>query len=144
MHFAKDLPDEFFQQCVAERKIARYVKGYKRIEWVKGKADRNEALDLMVYNLAMANFLGLHRYGEQDWDKLRQALAQANLFEQGEPEPARPQASEPDDYQDDEVDSLSHAPVPVKRNDPPPPPAPRAAPQPMQRRSSSSGYLKRR
>ncbi|MCE1053839.1 phage terminase large subunit family protein [Pseudomonas alloputida] len=144
LHFAKDLPDEFFQQCVAERKVARYVKGYKRIEWVKGKADRNEALDLMVYNLAMANFLGLHRYGEQDWDKLRQALAQANLFEQGEPEPARPQASEPDDYQDDEVDSPAPEPAPVKRNDPPPPPAPRAAPQPMQRRSSSSGYLKRR
>ena len=144
LHFAKDLPDEFFQQCVAERKVARYVKGYKRIEWVKGKADRNEALDLMVYNLAMANFLGLHRYGEQDWDKLRQALAQANLFEQGEPEPARPQASAPDDDQDDEVDSPVPAPVPVKRNNPPPTPAPRAAPQPMQRRSSSSGYLKRR
>ena len=144
LHFAKDLPDEFFQQCVAERKVARYVKGYKRIEWVKGKADRNEALDLMVYNLAMANFLGLHRYGEQDWDKLRQALAQANLFEQGEPEPARPQASAPDDDQDDEVDSPVPAPVPVKRNNPPPTPAPRAAPQPMQRRSSSSGSLKRR
>ena len=146
LHFAKDLPNEFFQQCVAERKVARYVKGYKRIEWVKGKADRNEALDLMVYNLAMANFLGLHRYGEQDWDKLRQALAQANLFEQGEPEPARPQASEPDDDQDDEIDSPPPAPVPVKRNDPPPPPpsVPRAVPQPMQRRSSSSGYLKRR
>lgn len=144
LHFAKDLPDEFFQQCVAERKVARYVKGYKRIEWVKGKADRNEALDLMVYNLAMANFLGLHRYGEQDWDKLRQALAQANLFEQSEPEPARPQASEPDDDQGDEVDPSAPVPAPVKRNDPPPPPAPRAASQPMQRRSSSSGYLKRR
>lgn len=144
LHFAKDLPDEFFQQCVAERKVARYVKGYKRIEWVKGKADRNEALDLMVYNLAMANFLGLHRYGEQDWDKLRQALAQANLFEQSEAPPARPQANEPDDEDDDEIDSPVPVPVPVKRNDPPPPPAPRAAPQPMQRRSSSSGYLKRR
>ncbi|MCP3792115.1 hypothetical protein [Pseudomonas sp. N2-11] len=99
-----------------------------------------------MYNLAMANFLGLHRYGEQDWDRLRQALAQANLFEQGEPEPARPQASEPDDDLDNEVESPGSAPVPAKRNDPPPPPppAPRAAPQSMQRRSSSSGYLKRR
>ncbi|MFP5426370.1 MAG: phage terminase large subunit family protein [Gammaproteobacteria bacterium] len=147
LHFAKDLPDEFFQQCVAERKIARYVKGYKRIEWVKGKADRNEALDLMVYNLAMANFLGLHRYGEQDWDKLRQALAQANLFEQNEPPPARPQAPEPDaDDQDEEGALPASPPAPIKRNDPPPsqPPSPRPAPQPMQRRSSSSGYLKRR
>jgi len=146
LHFAKDLPDEFFHQCVAERKIARYVKGYKRIEWVKSKAERNEALDLMVYNLAMANFLGLHRYGEHDWDKLRQALAQASLFDQGEQQPARPHASEPvaDDQADDDP-SPPTAPAPVRRIDPPPPqPAPRAAPQPMQRRSSSSGYLKRR
>ncbi|NHN79696.1 phage terminase large subunit family protein, partial [Azotobacter chroococcum] len=41
LHFSKDLPDDFYDQCVAERKIARYVKGHKRIEWVKGKADRN-------------------------------------------------------------------------------------------------------
>ena len=61
---------------MAERKVARYVKGYKRIEWVKGKADRNEALDLMVYSLAMAHYLGLHRYGEHDWARMRQALAQ--------------------------------------------------------------------
>lgn len=146
LHFAKDLPDEFFQQCVAERKIARYVKGYKRIEWVKSKAERNEALDLMVYNLAMANFLGLHRYGEHDWDKLRQALAQASLFDQGEQQPARPQVSEPvADDQDEDDPPPPAAPVPVRRNDPPPPqPGTRAAPQPMQRRSSSSGYLKRR
>ena len=146
LHFAKDLPDEFFQQCVAERKIARYVKGYKRIEWVKSKAERNEALDLMVYNLAMANFLGLHRYGEQDWDKLRQALAQASLFDQGEQQPARPQTRElvaGDQGEDDSPPPT--APAPVRRNEPSPPqPAPRAAPQPMQRRSSSSGYLKRR
>ena len=143
---AVGLPDEFFQQCVAERKIARYVKGYKRIEWVKSKAERNEALDLMVYNLAMANFLGLHRYVENDWDKLRQALAQASLFDQGEQQPARPQASEstPDGHEEDDP-SPPPAPAPVRRNDPPPSkPAAPAAPQPMQRRSSSSGYLKRR
>ncbi|WP_258911786.1 phage terminase large subunit family protein [Pseudomonas putida] len=146
LHFAKDLPDEFFQQCVAERKIARYVKGYKRIEWVKSKAERNEALDLMVYNLAMANFLGLHRYVEHDWDKLRQALAQASLFDQGEQQPARPQASEPTPDEQEEGDpSPPPAAAPGRRTDPPPPKsAPPAAPQPMQRRSSSSGYLKRR
>lgn len=146
LHFAKDLPDEFFQQCVAERKIARYVKGYKRIEWVKSKAERNEALDLMVYNLAMANFLGLHRYVEHDWDKLRQALAQASLFDQGEQQPARPQASDPaPDEQEVDDPPPRPAPAPARRNDPPPPkPAPSAVPQPMQRRSSSSGYLKRR
>lgn len=147
LHFPKDLPDEFFQQCVAERKIARYVKGYKRIEWVKGKADRNEALDLMVYNLAMANYLGLHRYGEQDWDKLRQALAQASLFD--EPPPTKPPVIEHEDDDDDADDEPVSAAPPPARPAPPAPPssprlAPRPTPQPTQRRSSSSGYLKRR
>lgn len=144
VHFAKDLPDEFFQQCVAERKIARYVKGYKRIEWVKGKADRNEALDLQVYNLAMAYYLGLHRYGEQDWDKLRQALAQASLFD--EPSPAKQPLIEHQHDNDDDPDddSLSPAPPPARPAQRSTPPPPRPAPQPMQRRSSSSGYLKRR
>ncbi|MBV4500752.1 phage terminase large subunit family protein [Pseudomonas shirazensis] len=146
VHFAKDLPDEFFQQCVAERKVARYVKGYKRIEWVKGKADRNEALDLMVYNLAMAYYLNLHRYGEHDWDKLRQALAQAGLFD--EPVAVQPPVTEADDHDDDDDPSDSATPrdttPPPARPASPPPPPPRPAPKPMQRRSSSSGYLKRR
>lgn len=144
VHFAKDLPDEFFQQCVAERKIARYVKGYKRIEWVKGKADRNEALDLQVYNLAMAYYLGLHRYGEQDWDKLRQALAQASLFD--EPSPAKPPVIEHQHDADDEPDDapVSATPPPARPAPRSTPPPPRPATQPMQRRSSSSGYLKRR
>jgi len=82
LHFANDLPDDFFAQCVAERKITRYVKGYKRIEWVKGKAERNEALDLMVYCLAMAHYLGINRYNEHDWDRVRQAMAQSGLFDE--------------------------------------------------------------
>lgn len=143
LHFPRDLPDEFFQQCVAERKIARYVKGYKRIEWVKGKADRNEALDLMVYNLAMANYLGLHRYGEQDWDKLRQALAQASLFEETPPA-KQPVIEHDDDDGDIDNEPVSAPPPPARPAPRPTPPPSRPAPQPMQRRSSSSGYLKRR
>lgn len=144
LHFAKDLPDEFFQQCVAERKVVRYVKGHERFEWVKSKAERNEALDLMVYNLAMAYFLGLHRYGEHDWDKLRQALAQASLFD--EPSPAKQpvvehQHDDDDDPDDDPVSPPTPPARPAPRSTPPPP---RPAPPPMQRRSSSSGYLKRR
>ena len=119
------------------------MKGYKRIEWIKGKADRNEALDLQVYNLAMAYYLGLHRYGEQDWEKLRQALAQANLFE--EPTPAKPPAFEQeDDDADAEVEPQSPAQPPARPAPTAMPTPPRPAPQPMQRRSSSSGYLKRR
>lgn len=103
LHFSRDLPDDFYDQAVAERKITRYVKGHKRVEWVKGKAERNEALDLLVYNLAAAQFLGLHRYRESEWSKLQSAVAQGSLFaerveqsaprdipDQPEVEPARP------------------------------------------------------
>ena len=137
LHFANDLPDDFFDQCVAERKVARYVKGYKRIEWVKGKAERNEALDLMVYNLAMAHYLGLNRYKEHDWERIRQALAQAGLFDEKPPPVERvalPAATQT---------------LPVEQpSERAPTPTPAAPPQPVarlpQRRSSSSGYLKRR
>ncbi|WP_405647328.1 phage terminase large subunit family protein [Pseudomonas sp. Ld6] len=132
LHFANDLPDEFFAQCVAERKVAKYVRGHKRIEWIKGKAERNEALDLMVYCLAMAHYLGINRYQEHDWDRVRNSLAQAGLFDEkvvaaervtvAEQAPATPQ-----------VASQPVAPVAQPRPAAPP-----------QRRSSTSGYLKRR
>ena len=141
LHFAKDLPDDFFAQCVAERKVARYVKGYKRIEWVKGKADRNEALDLMVYNLAMAHYLGLHRYGEHDWDRLKQKLAQASLFDDGQH--TKPVAAERVSADESVESTPVSRPQPVAAPVISPPARPPAAPT-MQRRSSASGYLKRR
>ena len=138
LHFANDLPDDFFDQCVAERKVARYIKGYKRIEWVKGKAERNEALDLMVYNLAMAHYLGLNRYKEHDWERIRQALAQAGLFDEKPPLVERVALAAP----------TPASPVPQPSQKPDPVPTPAASPQPVarppQRRSSTSGYLKRR
>ena len=139
LHFAKDLPADFFEQCVAERKVARYVKGYKRIEWVKGKADRNEALDLMVYSLAMAHYLGLHRYGEHDWARMRQALAQANLFDDSAQ--AAPAAAMQDRQAEPDVAQPAPQLQPAAVA---PSPPPRQTAQPMQRRSSTSGYLKRR
>ncbi|MOA34858.1 Phage terminase large subunit [compost metagenome] len=134
LHFANDLPDDFFAQCVAERKVTRYIKGYKKIEWVKGKAERNEALDLMVYSLAMAHYLGLNRYKEHDWERVRSALMQT--APPGEKAIAVEHVRAP-------------APSPQQPPDPVPPPAkPATAPLPIarppQRRTSSSGYLKKR
>lgn len=125
LHFSKDLPDDFYDQAVAERKIARYVKGHKRIEWVKGKADRNEALDLLVYNLAMAHLLGLNRYREPEWAKLRQSVGQGNLFTESTTDTAP--AATP---------AASHPASPA-------PAVPAAAPLPARRRSFS-GYLNAR
>ncbi|QLG93289.1 phage terminase large subunit family protein [Pseudomonas yamanorum] len=133
LHFANDLPDEFFAQCVVERKVARYIRGHKRIEWVKGKADRNEALDLMVYCLAMAHYLGINRYQEHDWERVRQSLAQSGLFDDALG--IKPVQGER--LSDSEATELTavRAPQPTAQ------PRPAAPPQ---RRSSTSGYLKRR
>lgn len=127
LHFSNDLPDDFYEQCVAERKITRYVRGYKRQEWMKAKSDRNEALDLLVYNLAMAHYLGIHRYTEVDWDRLRAAFNQRSLF--AEPiAAARP----------DTEDAATEAEQPAAPQPKPQQPSPART---TRRRSSRSGYL---
>lgn len=82
IHFSDDLSTDYFEQMTAERKLTRYVKGFKRSEWTKPKAARNEAWDLMVYNLAAAHFLGLHRWRDADWDRQAQRVnpAQQDIF----------------------------------------------------------------
>lgn len=140
LHFAKDLPEDFFAQCVAERKVARYVRGYKRIEWVKGKAERNEALDLMVYALAMAYYLGLHRYGEHDWARARQALAQVGLFDDTASTPVAAKQVNTIDHEQSESASLEQS------TSPPAVTVAKARPatQLAARRAAPSAYLKRR
>jgi phage terminase large subunit GpA-like protein len=71
MHFSSDLPDEFYDQLTAERKLVRWVKGHQRVEWIKAKAERNEALDLSVYNLFCAHYLGLHKKRPHEWEAMR-------------------------------------------------------------------------
>lgn len=127
LHFSKDLPDDFYDQITAERRVTRYVKGHKRSEYVKAKSDRNEGLDLLVYNLTMAHYLGLHRYSVNDWERLKQAVSQSSLF--AEPAAAADHSSE--------SAPMAEAPVAVVA----PPSAPTAT---TSRRFSRSGYLKRR
>jgi len=82
IHFSQDLPDDFYKQLCSERRLIKHVKGYKRSEWVKSKADRNEALDLCVYNTAAAHRLGLHKWRETDWEREREKVnpTQTDLF----------------------------------------------------------------
>lgn len=129
LHFSVDLAEDFYDQCVAERKITRYVKGHKRIEWVKGKADRNEGLDLLVYNLAMAHYLGLHRNKEAEWSRLRAAVSQGSLFAERASATPPEQEAEPAEAGD---------------NPEPEPPLLKPSLQPVGRRRSSSTYLTRR
>ena len=51
IHFPNFLDEEFFLQLSSEKLVKRYVKGIPKFEF-KRLRPRNEALDLMVYNLA--------------------------------------------------------------------------------------------
>ena len=144
LHFANDLPDDFFAQCVAERKVARYVRGHKRVEWIKGKAERNEALDLMVYCLAMAHYLGINRYQEHDWDRVRQALAQSGLFDDAPVQPVQASRVEQAQTAETALPAVFRQAQLAPSTPAAPVAPPRPATSPSQRRSSTSGYLKRR
>lgn len=74
LHFPKDLPADYFEQLTCERLVTRYHKGRPRYEWVKPAGKRNEALDLEVYNLAAAIYVGVARYSERDWARLERDL----------------------------------------------------------------------
>ena len=48
-------------------------------EWIKQNGARNEALDVSVYNLALAHQLGLHKWSRLDWKRLRDKLSNESL-----------------------------------------------------------------
>lgn len=82
IHYSKQLPDDWFDQVTSEVKRARYVRGFRRHEWHKLKNAPNEALDLLVYNLALAYHLELHKRPPAFWERRRDrfTLAVGDLF----------------------------------------------------------------
>jgi phage terminase large subunit GpA-like protein len=90
VHFSQDLREDYYKQITAEYRSHIYKRGRKVSIWEKKQADRNEALDLMVYNLAAAYHLGLHKKTEGHWQRLRDKLYPPNrdLFATPEPMPA--------------------------------------------------------
>lgn len=74
VHFSRDLPEDYYRQLTAEYRVTVYKRGRKVSIWEKKQSDRNEALDLMVYNLAAAHYLGLHKKTEWHWQALRNKL----------------------------------------------------------------------
>lgn len=61
IHFPMDLTEEYFKQLTAEKKKTKYVRGFPQYKWVKTR-DRNEALDLFVYNIAALNIIAFMVY----------------------------------------------------------------------------------
>jgi phage terminase large subunit GpA-like protein len=78
VHFSSGLPDDYYKQLTAEFRVHVYKKGRKVSVWEKKNGDRNEAFDLMVYNLAAAHHLGLDKKPEGWWQARRNKLNPLN------------------------------------------------------------------
>lgn len=133
MHFHDQLPPEWFDQMVVEQPRVRWSKGKAIRDWIKPNGARNEAWDVSVYNLAIAYQLGLHKWSNLDWQRLREKLIPPthDLFAPvppvAAPAPELPPVALP-----------QQAPKPEPLPPPPPPPLPAAAP-PVTRRIYSRG-----
>ena len=71
-HFP-DHPEEYFKQMVSESLIVKLVNGIKKFLWVK-IYERNETLDLNIYNRAMALILGIDNLSESEWQRAKESL----------------------------------------------------------------------
>lgn len=127
IHTSTALPIEFYQQVLAEAKVTRWDRGRKRrrYELIK-RGLRNEQLDMLVYNLAAAHYLGLDRYTAERWEQARNKLKQADLLIESLTAPSAETVTGPE--------SASPSPSSAQPQPPPPlPPKPRLAPVPQKR-----------
>lgn len=69
IHFPQYEMEYFLQLTAEERKVEKDTKGYNKLVWVK-KRERNESLDLHVYNRALASIVGIDRMKEDQFNKL--------------------------------------------------------------------------
>lgn len=123
VHFPADLPAEYYEQLTAEYCITVYKRGRKVRVWEKKKNDRNEAGDLMVYAVACAHYLGLHKKTPAQWKQVREFV---------DPD-TRDLFQDPPVTQANEASSSDHPaadPAPASTTRPSPEPWPTSKPQP--------------
>ncbi len=100
MHWHDQMPEEWYEQMCAERLVPVRRNGQVVKVWRKlNDHARNEAIDISVYNLAIAHKLRLHTWSHADWARLRSKLliaaATPDLFTQS----ATPQAADLSEFQ---------------------------------------------
>lgn len=72
IHFSKYLPESFFKGVAeSEHRITKIEKGRKVSAWQPNRKVANEPLDLLVYNVAAAYKIGLHRFSTAHWLSLK-------------------------------------------------------------------------
>lgn len=69
IHFPMYDLEYFLQLTAEEKRVKKDAKGYPVVEWIKTR-DRNETLDLYVYNRAAASMVGIDRFKDANWTKL--------------------------------------------------------------------------
>ena len=77
VHFPEGLTEDYFKQLTAEKRVTKYVKGFKKYEWVKTRK-RNEQLDLFVYNIAALYIIAYVIYPNLTIFKMLDSLHQVN------------------------------------------------------------------
>lgn len=83
LHFPQ-YSEEYFKQLCAEKLVIRKDRrGFSRYEWLKER-ERNEALDLKVYNRALAAVLGIDRFKPHDWERYKTKSTLAKPIEVNE------------------------------------------------------------
>ncbi len=76
VHWPDAYGQEWFEQITAEQLVPRVVRGFRTYLWEKTR-ERNEALDLHVYNRAAAAMIGVDRWEPKRWSALRAAVTVA-------------------------------------------------------------------
>lgn len=85
IHFPQYDMEYFLQLTAEERTIERDKKGFSKIIWKK-KRERNEILDLHVYNRALASILGIDRMNEDHYKKLEMNIGVATILKKRDTE----------------------------------------------------------
>lgn len=90
VHLSSGLPDEFFQELVAEVRVQQKEAHRMVTRWVKPNSSvRNERLDTKVLALFCAARMKLHQYTDAEWRRLELALCPptVDMFAPPVPEP---------------------------------------------------------
>lgn len=82
-HFPENYGEEHFKRLTSEEKQTTFIRGFKKVVWVKANNDRNEQLDCRVYARAAAAVVGIDRYRDPQWTRLEKE-AQVSLEKQEE------------------------------------------------------------
>lgn len=93
-HFPDTYPPEYFRQLTAEElRTKKNSRGFTVRQWDK-VGERNEALDLAVYNRAAAADVGLDRWTPQQWAAERKAAGLPEVTSAVQP-PPKPRKERP-------------------------------------------------